>query len=205
MTRAVSACPRSRAAQVAPPLRAHRTLNLAPYPSLRNVPMPSKTAHRGNRGAYSQNGGYEVSWGATQKVQRACPWINIVGAMADPHELPPEYRCVFLAADPLRNTTKPIMFWFHDRALARFLLELFTIVAGSEGAANRYALGRFPAPPVKVTRHGAFESLELVCCQWITMLQRRHLSPRQVPAIGGLAIVGSRLCAICCIGAHRCA
>ena len=56
----------------------------------------------------------------------ACPAINIVGSMADPHELPAEYRCVVVAAEQLKNTTKPITFWFHDRASARFLMELFT-------------------------------------------------------------------------------
>lgn len=68
------------------------------------------------------------------------PSINIVGAMADPHELPVEWRCVAVAAEQIKHTTKPITFWFHDRASARFLVELFTIVAGSEAEASRYPL-----------------------------------------------------------------
>ena len=69
------------------------------------------------------------------------PAINIVGSMSDPHELPVEWRCVAVAAEQIKNTTKPITFWFHDRASARFLMELFTVVAGSEEEAARYPLG----------------------------------------------------------------
>jgi len=58
--------------------------------------------------------------------------------MSDPHELPPDCRCVFVAAEQLKNTTKPITFWFHDRKSARFLMELFTIVAGSEEEVIRH-------------------------------------------------------------------
>ncbi len=71
------------------------------------------------------------------RLADALPRLTIVGAMSDPHELPPSYRCVFVAAEQLKNTTKPITFWFHDRASARFLLELFTVVAGSEEEAIR--------------------------------------------------------------------
>jgi trimethylamine--corrinoid protein Co-methyltransferase len=74
------------------------------------------------------------------RLADALPRINIVGAMSDPHELPPAYRCVFVAAEQLKNTTKPITFWFHDRASARFLMELFAIVSGGEEDAVRYPL-----------------------------------------------------------------
>jgi trimethylamine---corrinoid protein Co-methyltransferase len=66
------------------------------------------------------------------------PRINVVGSMADPHEIPVQHRCVLVAAEQLKNTTKPITFWLHDRASARFLLELFAIVAGSEEEAIKY-------------------------------------------------------------------
>lgn len=68
------------------------------------------------------------------------PNINLVGAMSDPHELPVAYRCVAVAATQVRNTTKPIHFWFHDRASARYIIDLFTAVAGSEEEAARYPL-----------------------------------------------------------------
>jgi trimethylamine--corrinoid protein Co-methyltransferase len=66
--------------------------------------------------------------------------LTIVGAMSDPHELPPAHRCVEVAATLLRHTTKPIGFWFHDRASAKFLVELFIAVAGSEERAARFPL-----------------------------------------------------------------
>ncbi len=68
------------------------------------------------------------------------PQINVVGAMADPHELPIESRSVQVVAELLKHTTKPITFWFQDRATARFILEMFTIVSGSEAAAAAYPL-----------------------------------------------------------------
>ncbi|MDQ1258036.1 MAG: glycine betaine---corrinoid protein Co-methyltransferase, partial [Candidatus Hydrogenedentes bacterium] len=65
----------------------------------------------------------------------ALPWLTIPGAMADPLDIPPEYRCVQVAAEMLKNTTKPFMFWFYDRASAKFVLDLFTIAAGGEAEA----------------------------------------------------------------------
>ena len=41
--------------------------------------------------------------------------INLVGAMADPQELPVAYRSVEAMAAMLENTTKPIHFWLYDR------------------------------------------------------------------------------------------
>ncbi len=64
--------------------------------------------------------------------------LNIPGAMSDPHELPVAYRCVEVAATMLRNTTKPITFWMHDRASAKWLVELMIALRGSEKAAAQY-------------------------------------------------------------------
>ncbi|MEK7474890.1 MAG: trimethylamine methyltransferase family protein [Candidatus Coatesbacteria bacterium] len=61
----------------------------------------------------------------------ALPNITIPGAMSDPHELPVAARCVEVAATMLRNTTKPVYFWFHDRASARFLVEIAVAVRGT--------------------------------------------------------------------------
>ena len=66
------------------------------------------------------------------------PHINVVGAMADPHELPVAYRCVEVAATLLQTTTKPITFWFHDGPGAKHVLEVFAAVAGSAEDAARY-------------------------------------------------------------------
>jgi trimethylamine--corrinoid protein Co-methyltransferase len=57
--------------------------------------------------------------------------IMIVGAMADPHELPASWRCVEVFVTQLKNTTKPVTFWYHDRRSARFLNEVMIAVRGS--------------------------------------------------------------------------
>jgi trimethylamine--corrinoid protein Co-methyltransferase len=62
----------------------------------------------------------------------ALPNIDIAGAMADPHELPVEARCVRVLATLLRNTTKPVGLWFHDRASARFIVEMLVALRGDE-------------------------------------------------------------------------
>jgi trimethylamine--corrinoid protein Co-methyltransferase len=66
--------------------------------------------------------------------------INIVGAMADPHELPIATRCVEVLAALLDHTTKPITFWFHDRSSARFINEIIIALRGSEQAAAQFPI-----------------------------------------------------------------
>lgn len=66
--------------------------------------------------------------------------INIPGAMADPHETPVSYRCVEVCATMLRNTTKPITFWYHDRNSAKYINEILIALRGSEKAAAEYPL-----------------------------------------------------------------
>lgn len=66
--------------------------------------------------------------------------INIPGAMADPHEIPVEWRCVAVATEAIKNTTKPIMFWFYDRASAKYLIDLLITLRGDEKNAEKYPL-----------------------------------------------------------------
>ena len=68
------------------------------------------------------------------------PWLNLVGAMADPHEVPPQCRCVETAVTQIRNTTKPVYFFFHGRAAAQYLLEIMEVIRGSAEEATRYPL-----------------------------------------------------------------
>ncbi len=63
--------------------------------------------------------------------------ITIPGSMSDPHELPVAWRSVAVAAEMIRQTTKPITFWFHDRASAKYLIELVVALRGSEAEAAR--------------------------------------------------------------------
>lgn len=66
--------------------------------------------------------------------------INIVGAMADPHELPPQTSCVEVLATLLNHTVKPVTFWFHDRASARFINEIIIALRGNGQKAAQYPL-----------------------------------------------------------------
>jgi len=71
---------------------------------------------------------------AAASLAEVLPRINIVGAMADPHEIEVGYRCVEVAAAQLRTTTKPVMFWFHDRPSAAYVMELLDAVTGGHTA-----------------------------------------------------------------------
>lgn len=74
------------------------------------------------------------------RVGDALNGITICGSMADPHELPAEWRCVDVFATMLRNTTKPVTFWYHDRASARFINEILIAVRGDEKRAAEMPL-----------------------------------------------------------------
>jgi trimethylamine--corrinoid protein Co-methyltransferase len=57
--------------------------------------------------------------------------LNITGAMADPHELPPQVRCIHVAATLLKYTRKPFTFWYYDGPSAAYINELLIAAAGS--------------------------------------------------------------------------
>ena len=64
--------------------------------------------------------------------------ITIVGPMADPHEIPVNYRCVAVLAEMLKNTTKPLAPWFHDRASAKYIVELLIALRGDKDKAANF-------------------------------------------------------------------
>jgi len=66
--------------------------------------------------------------------------INIAGAMTDPHEISASVRCVEVAIEMVRQTTKPIGFWYHDRPSARWLNELMIAIRGDAKKAEQYPL-----------------------------------------------------------------
>jgi trimethylamine---corrinoid protein Co-methyltransferase len=72
------------------------------------------------------------------KLVDVLPCVNIAGAMSDPHEIEVSYRCVEVAAAMLRTTVKPITFWFHDRASAEYIIELFKVLTGSSEELAKY-------------------------------------------------------------------
>ena len=66
--------------------------------------------------------------------------INIVGAMSDPRDVPVGMRCVKVMATMVKNTVKPIHFWYHNRASAKYLNEIMVAVRGSEVEASNHPL-----------------------------------------------------------------
>ncbi len=66
--------------------------------------------------------------------------ITIPGAMSDPLEIPLEWRCIQVAFEMIKNTDKPITFWFTDRQSAKFLIDLLISLRGDEKSAQRYPL-----------------------------------------------------------------
>ena len=77
--------------------------------------------------------------------------------MADPHETPVGYRCVEVCATMLRNTTKPITFWYHDRNSAKYINEILIALRGSEKSAAEYPLCYpflEPISPLRFPFHG---------------------------------------------------
>ncbi len=66
--------------------------------------------------------------------------ITIPGAMADPHEIPVEWRAVTVASEIIKNTTKPIIFWFYDRASTKYIVDLLVALRGDEKKAQDYPM-----------------------------------------------------------------
>ncbi|MBN1555707.1 MAG: trimethylamine methyltransferase family protein [Phycisphaerae bacterium] len=87
--------------------------------------------------------------------------INIAGAMSDPHELPPQGRCVAVFATMLRNTTKPMTFWLHDRAGAKWLIEMTIAVRGDEAKAKEFPMWYPFLEPISPLRF-PFDGIDLL-------------------------------------------
>ncbi len=60
--------------------------------------------------------------------------ITIVGAMAQPDEVPAAYRDVVLSAELIKGTIKPTRCWVRNGATARHILEMYRAVAGGDAA-----------------------------------------------------------------------
>jgi trimethylamine--corrinoid protein Co-methyltransferase len=91
------------------------------------------------------------------RLADALETINLVGAMADPQEVPVRVRCLEVLAAQLGNTTKPVHFWFYDRASARFVVEMLVALRGDEERAASYPLCYpllEPISPLRFPYHG---------------------------------------------------
>jgi trimethylamine--corrinoid protein Co-methyltransferase len=83
--------------------------------------------------------------------------VNIAGAMSDPRELPPAVRVVEVTAELIRNTTKPVHFWFHDGASARYVVEMLIALRGDQKRAEEFPLFYpflEPISPLRFPRNG---------------------------------------------------
>lgn len=87
--------------------------------------------------------------------------INIVGAMTDPHEVPVPVRSLHVLLRLLKHTTKPVGFWFHDRAATRFVVEMLVALRGSEAAARRQPLTFLLLEPISPLRF-PFNGLDML-------------------------------------------
>lgn len=72
------------------------------------------------------------------RIGDALEHINIVGAMSDPADVPAPVRCIAVLARMLRQTTKPVTFWYHDRASARYINEMMIALRGDEARAAQF-------------------------------------------------------------------
>jgi len=75
---------------------------------------------------------------AAARFADALEHITLVGAMADPQDRPVGVRTVEAVVSMLRHTTKPLHFWYHDRASARYLNEILVALRGDEARASQY-------------------------------------------------------------------
>ena len=74
------------------------------------------------------------------RLSDALKRINITGAMAEPDEMPMETRCIEVTVELIKNTTQPIHHWFHNRASAKFIVDMLIALRGSEKEAEKYPL-----------------------------------------------------------------
>jgi len=94
---------------------------------------------------------------SASRLTDALEHINIVGSMSDPHEIPAASRCVHVVAEQIRNTTKPITFWYHDRASAKYINEILIALRGDEKRAEQFPLCYpflEPISPLRFPRDG---------------------------------------------------
>ncbi len=66
--------------------------------------------------------------------------MTIPGALSDPAELDVSWRCVAVLAEMIKNTTKPVTLWLHDRASAKYICELLIALHGDQKKATQYPL-----------------------------------------------------------------
>jgi len=98
---------------------------------------------------------------AASRLGDALSAINVVGAMADPSDAPRAVQDVLITAAMLKNTTKPITFWFNTRQSGAFISEILIALAGSEKKAAAKPLTYNFLEPISPLRF-AFNGIDLL-------------------------------------------
>ena len=98
---------------------------------------------------------------AATRFADALDGLTIAGAMADPSDVPVPVRCVEVLATQIRNTTKPVTFWFHNRASARFIVEMLIALRGTAEDAEKYPLCSPLLEPISPLRF-PFDGVDLL-------------------------------------------
>ncbi|MEI7904267.1 MAG: trimethylamine methyltransferase family protein [Candidatus Firestonebacteria bacterium] len=70
----------------------------------------------------------------------ALEYINIPGSMADPHGVDISWRSVEVLATMIRNTSKPVTLWFHNRTASKYIVDMIIGLRGSQKKAEDFPL-----------------------------------------------------------------
>jgi trimethylamine--corrinoid protein Co-methyltransferase len=104
--------------------------------------------------------------------------ITFVGAIAQPVEVSEKYREVVLTAELVKGTTKPTMAWTQNGKTARYVLEVYRVVAGGEKALRERPMTEAflePISPLQLPKDG----LEML---------REFIAAGQPVAVGPMAL-----------------
>jgi trimethylamine--corrinoid protein Co-methyltransferase len=98
---------------------------------------------------------------AAARLSDGLKYINVVGAMADPPELPNCSRPLEIMATLIRNTTKPIHFWLSNRAAAKYVVDMLIALRGDEERASTYPICYPFLEPISPLRF-PFEGIDML-------------------------------------------
>ena len=83
--------------------------------------------------------------------------ITIVGSMAQPEDISESWRDVYLTGELVKGTTKPTRCWVKNGGTAKYILDIYRIVAGSEEALRRRPMVEAfmePISPLQLPKDG---------------------------------------------------
>jgi len=98
-------------------------------------------------------------------VADALPNIAIVGSMVQPAEVPIEVQDIHLHAELAKRTVKPIRSWIYNRKSARYIIELFKVLAGGSSELRKRPLTIYavePITPLQLSNEALEVTLEFI-------------------------------------------